>query len=367
MQKETALPWSRSQERNPELKKVDYIIVGQGIAGTFLSWFLLKGGRTFIVVDAEKSNSASRVAAGIIHPVTGRRIVKTWMADTFIPFAEEAYRDIENFFGADFFEPIQILELLSSVKEYNDWMTRSEEGDLDGYLQPGDPGELYDQYLQPFFRKIGIQQSARIHLQALLASFRNYFRENEILLEEKFEHAHLQMKTGGVAYKDLEASKIIFCEGTEALQNPFWKQLPFIPAKGETITIKADMKLQHILNRGIYILPEGEMRFRVGSTYDWNFEDERPTDEGKNFLVKKLQTILKIPFEVLNHQAALRPTVKKRRPFLGTHPDHPQVGIFNGLGTKGCLLAPWFAGHLAGYLSDENELMDEVDVKRILR
>jgi len=319
----------------------DFIIVGQGIAGSLLAWFLQRHNKSFIIIDDARSNTSSRIAAGIMHPVTGRRIVKTWMADLLFPFAEKTYREIENQFSNKIFYPTPIIELLSNAKEFNDWMARSNEQDLGTYIDPSFADDAYDDYLQPFFKKILIKKSAWIDTSSLLTEFKNYFQKENNLLNEKFLFSELLLNESGVIYKDFSASKIIFCDGVEAKNNPYWKMLPFLPSKGEIITIRADMKLNHILNRKIFILPIDDNHCRVGSTYTWNFE---------------------IPFEVVDHTAAVRPTVKDRRPMLGLHNNYSQVGIFNGLGAKGCLLAPFFADHFAGYLSGKNELMKEVDV-----
>jgi len=347
------------------LKKVDYIIVGQGIAGTFLSWFFLKHNKSFIVIDEKKESSASRVAAGIIHPVTGRRMVKTWMADILLPFCSSTYEEIENHFSVKLFHPLPVAELLSSAREYNDWMSRSEEAEMKSYVGNEIAQDLYSEFLHPVFKKIAINKSSWIDISSLLSTFRNLYSAKEILSEEKFEHDQLKLDDGLVEYKNIRADKIIFCEGVEALQNPWWKDLPFLPAKGEVLVIKAEMELRHVINKKIYILQIGKNIFKAGSTYSWNFQDDSPTAEAKDFLVAQLKSILKIPFEVISHHAAVRPTVKNRRPFLGLHLQYPQVGIFNGLGTKGCLLAPYFAGHLTGFLLGKNELMKEIDVTKM--
>jgi glycine oxidase len=343
------------------LSKVDYIIVGQGIAGSFLSWFFLRQEKTFIAIDEANDSSASTVAAGIIHPVTGRRIVKSWMADTLITFAERTYTDIEKYSGREIFHPLRIVELLASPKEYNDWMSRSAEQDLSEYVDGTDPGTRLDKYLHPFFKKITIKKSSRIDIGVLLEVIRTKLLAEKILRREKYDGAFLSLTKDGINYKDVAASKIIFCEGAQAVVNPYWKHLPFMPAKGEVITVEANMDLDCVLNRKIFILPAGKNTFRVGSTYSWKFENDLPTEAAKDYLIAELGAVLKIPFKVVAHQAAIRPTVRNRRPLLGLHPVHRQIGIFNGLGTKGCLLAPYFANHLTEFLAGKNELMKEVD------
>jgi glycine/D-amino acid oxidase-like deaminating enzyme len=74
--------------------KVDYLIIGQGLCGTFLSWNLLKEGRRVIVIDESRPFSSTKVASGVINPITGRRMVKTWMIDELLPFAKRAYEQL---------------------------------------------------------------------------------------------------------------------------------------------------------------------------------------------------------------------------------------------------------------------------------
>jgi len=343
--------------------KKDFIIVGQGIAGSLLAWFLLKKNRSVTVIDDAKPNASSRIAAGIIHPITGRRIVKTWMVDVLFPFAENFYRDLEDYFGAKIFHPTMIVELLSTAKEYNDWMARSEEQELHSYIESAFDSGVYDDYLQTFFKKILIKKSGWINTTVLLEQIGSMLLRDGNFRKEKMDFESLKLSEDVITYKDIIASKIIFCDGIEATNNPFWKHLPFIPAKGELITIKADMKLDQILNRKIFILPLGDKLFKVGSTYSWNFQNDLPSLEGREELVSQLKAVLKVPFEVVEQSSGIRPTIKDRRPVLGLHKQFPQVGIFNGLGTKGCLLAPYFANHLACYLTGENDLMKEVDVR----
>src|ERR1700728_2720357 len=103
---------------------LDYIVVGQGIAGSMLSWFLLQHGASVKVIDAYNPSSASNIASGITNPVTGRRFVKTWLADEIIPFAAGAYQNFEKLFGSPFYYPMPIIRLFDSVKAQNDWSTR---------------------------------------------------------------------------------------------------------------------------------------------------------------------------------------------------------------------------------------------------
>jgi len=343
--------------------KYDFIIVGQGIAGSMLSWFLAKEGKSFLIIDNHNPSSSSNVAAGIIHAVTGRRIVKSWMADALIPFAKNTYSELEIFFGEKFFHDIHVLELLSTAKEFNDWQMRSEADGMNEYIHTAGRKDLYNDSLKPFFAKIEIKQSGWVDMSKLIKAFRNHWLDKKVLLNEAFDKDELILKEGKVIYKECEADKIIFCEGYLAQQNPLWKALPFIPTKGEILTIESsELNLEHILVKSIFILPLGNNLFKVGSTYEWTDLNENPTQAAKDKILKQLDEILNVPYKVIDHKAGIRPSVKDRRPFLGLHKDFPQAGIFNGLGTKGVLLAPFFANHFVNHLCHGKELLKEVNI-----
>ncbi len=341
------------------------MIVGQGLAGSMLYWFLVNRGKTVFVIDQFNPTSSSNIAAGIIHPITGRRIVKTWMADTLIPFAENTYSEIENYFEEKLFYRKNILELIHSPKEENDWNNKIYSTEMQGYFSTENTRELYKYLFIDDPKKISITKSGWLNISKMISLFRNEIKTKDQLLEEDFDFSSLQLNNPGVSYKGILADQLFFCDGAKATQNPFWKHLPFIPAKGELLTIHSDqLNLDHIITKTIFILPLGKNLFKVGSTYSWDELDEIPTEKAKEDLLSKLLKIINVPFDVVDHKAAIRPTVKDRRPFIGLHKEHKQIGIFNGLGTKGVLLAPFFANHFSEYISGKTQLMEDVDVKR---
>lgn len=345
-------------------RQVDFIIAGQGVAGSLLAWFLLKAKKSFTVVDVLNPHASSRVAAGIIHPVTGRRIVKTWRADELIPFAESTYKEMEEFFKLKLLHPVPIFEIFSSQKHRNDWLSRSADPGIRNYL--GDEKKLPDGF--PVHAPLGgieIRKSSWLDLNLMLRAMRNLLKENNMLAEENFSYQDLAFRNGKAEWKNISADKIIFCEGYRAIENPLFNYLPFLPSKGETITIYCpSLPDRYILNRAIHILPMGNQLFKVGSTNTWDDLSEHPTKEGKEKLAELLNRMLTCGFEITGHQSAIRPTVKDRRPFLGLHPGNSAAGIFNGLGTKGVLLAPWCARHFTEFVKGSNNLDREVNIER---
>lgn len=345
--------------------KVNYLIIGQGIAGSLLSYQLMKRGKTVFVVDKYDSNSSSNVAAGLFNPITGRRIVKTWKADLLLPFAETTYKALEEDLGIFFYHKKNIFKIFTSVKEQNDWISKSESPEFKNYVLPDGNYTLGNKSIPTVFGGFEITNSGFIDLVLLLKEYKQKLLTTGALAEEVFDYADISVTDETVSWKNIVADKIIFCEGYKAIHNPYFKDLPFVLTKGELLTIHApDLALQKIVTKGVFLLPIGDHSYKVGSTYTWNEVDEIPTEKGKNDLLEKLDAILNCPYEVIDHQAGVRPTVKDRRPFIGMHPTYKNVGIFNGMGTKGALLAPYFAEHFTDHLEDGTALDKEVDIKR---
>jgi glycine/D-amino acid oxidase-like deaminating enzyme len=105
----------------------------------------------------------------------------------------------------------------------------------------------------------------------------------------------------------------------------------------------------------------------IGSSYENDFDTPEPTEAFYNSTVASLQNILKIPFSIQDRLAGLRPAVIERRPFVGMHPNHPAIGIFDGMGTKGCSLAPYFAQQLTQNLLQGKPVDALADVQRFHR
>ncbi len=343
----------------------DYLIVGQGIAGSVLALMLEKKGKSVFIIDKFSVNSSSQVAAGLVNPITGRRIVKSWMADEALPYAFKFYSDFEKEFGEKVFHSIDALEVTGSVHEYNEWTRRMDEQNLQHYFSDDAPNELYRDKIRDFVKLVRITSSGWLDLARFTSILRKKFLATNLLKDELFEFENLKVEESWISYKEINAKKIIFCEGYKCLQNKFWENVPLVPAKGEIVVIDCkDLPQEYILLSGMFIIPIGNNQFRCGATYEWKFENELPTETGKSKLLEMLNNVLKVEFEILQHTSGVRPTVKDRRPILGNHPNHQNIFIFNGLGTKGVSLAPYFANHFIEHLENDARLLSEVDVGR---
>jgi len=344
--------------------QVDYLIIGQGLSGTWLSWYLTKENRSFIVIDKNDPITPSKVSAGIINPVTGRRMVKVWMGNQILSFARDAYNEIGNFLDIAAISQKNIIDFFPNAHQRIVFLERIEEGEE--YLSPYPEQNQFN----PFFNyDLGcgeIRHSYIAHLDTLLPAWRQLLKNNGQLLEQEFEFETLLIKDRSVQYGNITAEKIIFCDGLSSFQNVFFKALPFAPNKGEALILEIPgLPNQHVYKRGFLLAPLGDKEiFWLGSNYRWSFSDAEPSNEFYDQAQRHLNAWLKIPFKIVDHKAALRPATLERRPFVGLHPQQRNIGILNGMGTKGCSLAPYFACQFVNHLLYKKELAPEADIKR---
>ncbi|MEL6941399.1 MAG: FAD-binding oxidoreductase [Bacteroidota bacterium] len=346
-------------------KVVDYIIVGQGLAGTLLHYFLSKEGKKVIVIDAHHKAAASKVAAGTINPVTGRRYVKSWLVEKLIPFATQTYRALEQDLGVYFYHPMPVLRTLANRREELAWEDRLLNEYYAQYMKEEADLGNYQGFVNEDYKYGEVKQSAQVEAGKLVDVYRKTLEEKQEILTGVFDFERLILKEDSVQYDRIRAQKVLFCEGNQAKKNPFFNYLPFLGAKGEALIVKIpSTNFESMLKQRVFIIPLPNDLYWIGATSDKQYENDLPTTKGKQYLVEHLKEILDLPFEILEHKAAIRPTVKDRRPFLGLHPEYPQLAIFNGLGTKGASLGPYFAQHMVAHLIENKPLMKEVDIER---
>ena len=337
------------------------LLIGQGIAGTMLARALERRGAQVSLADAALPGSASAVAAGIINPVTGKRFVKSWRFDEFFPAAKSAYQILETELGIKVWSEQSILRLLTTPEEANDWSARCTLPDYVDFLrESGDAGD-WAGLVKPGFKFGIIQRAARIDFQELISAFRQKAISTGVFLKKKLDSHEAKQLLG-------EYDSIIFCEGYRGQENHFFPDLPWQLAKGEALLVRFEeeraIKIVEMLKKTMTLVPVGDNLFWAGGSYQWHFPDLMPSDGEKTFILNHLREMLAAPFEIVGHMAGVRPTVKDRRPFIGQSRINSNVFIFNGLGTKGALLAPFWAEHFAAHLLEGKQLDAAVDVRR---
>lgn len=347
----------------------DYIIAGQGIAGSNLAMHLLERGKKIAVIDDDWNGAACKVAAGVLNPITGKRLVKSWRSGIAMPYAKKYYASLQEKFGEKFFFDRQILQLCKSSEEAELWHKRKGDIDYSSFLSEYNPPKTFPE-LNDNFGSFFINFAAWVEAPHAMNLLRSHLTSRGVLRLENFDYSQLEIENGFVKYKNLKAKKIVFCEGWRAIYNPYFNWLPYRPARGEILTVKIEENVsEHIIHREKWLMKYKGNLYRNGSTWDRvNFMNPSPTSEAREELAKALPSIIgKIPFEIVEQESGVRPCTATTRPHLGRHPKFQNLYSFNGFGSKGYALSPYFAKHFAEYLEGEAELDKEADLARHIR
>lgn len=339
----------------------DYIIIGQGLAGSCLAIQLLDQKKKILVIDQIEEHAATRVAAGLFNPITGRNMVKTWMADTLYPYLHNFYSASEVRTSESFFYPMPLYRPFVSIEEQNEWMGKSADEGFSKYVDVVHTSPIDQQFVRNEFGGLMLKQCGYLDTIKFVNAVRQYIKKTAILLEDSFVEADLIIEAKLVRYRGNSAKTIIFCQGEQALSGKLFSWLPIRPLKGETLTIKTTQQVSTIYNRGVYVVPG---IWRVGATYQFQDSTRTITQQGLEELTEKLEELISFPYTIINQSWGMRPSTLDRRPILGSHPDHQSVVIFNGLGTKGVSLAPYFSRVLAEWLEKGTPINKEVDIQR---
>ena len=342
---------------------VEYLLIGQGISGTWLSYYLQKANKSFVVIDNNQENSASRVAAGIINPVTGRRIVRTWMIEQVLAFIVPAYEELGKELSVKAIEQKSLIDFHPTPQMKIAFDERVKEN-AEFLFQPGNQQQYHDTFKYDFgFGQV--DPCYVVNLKTILLAWRKKLVANHQLLEEDFEIEELKQTNNEITYKNITAGKIIFCDGISSAQNPFFKMLPFALNKGEVIFIESSrLPSSTIFKKGMMLTAVENDLYWIGSNYLWEFADDNPSEQFRKQIELLLKNWLKVPFKIVDHKASVRPANIERRPFAGMHPIYKNTGILNGMGAKGCSLAPFFANQLTEHLVAGKEISPEADIKR---
>ena len=342
--------------------KVDYIIVGQGLVGTWMSYYAKAFGKTFIVINDPQTPSATSVASGVINPVTGRRIVQTWMIDVLLPNALEAYTELGIQLNKTILKKAPVVLLHPSVQMKESFEYRLNHDNV--YLSPNNKTD-WEAFFKTPFGTGQIDSSFWIDLNTMLSSWRKQLKDLGNYIETYFDIEDLIVHQDHVTWKEYTANHIIFCDGNNSMQNKYFNKLPFAPNKGEALIVEIKgLPKENIYKQSISIVPWKEDLFWVGSNYEWTFKDNSPTETFKEKMIQALDNFLKVPYTIVDHITGIRPANTERRPFVGVHPVYPSVAIFNGMGTKGCSLAPYFSKQLIEYIENGKAIDAEADIKR---
>ena len=343
--------------------KVDYIIVGLGLAGLAFAEELLTANKTFIVFE-DDSQTSSLVAGGVYNPVILKRFTPVWNAKEQLEVALPFYQKLEEKFNIKFDEKFLIKKVFKSVEDQNNWFEAMDKPLLSAYLDP----KIDNQKRKGIIADFGygnVKEAGRIDTKHLVEVYREYLKTEKKIQFEQFEHQQIKFRKDHLEYKDIITDRIVFCEGFGMTKNLFFNYLPLNEVKGELIIIHApELEIDFLIKSTLFVLPLGDHLYKVGATFNWSDKTSNPSDEGKSELVEKLKKVLTVPYKIVEQTAGIRPTVRDRRPLVGMHPAYNRLAILNGLGTRGVMIAPTVAKQLFNNLENDKKLDSEIDIKR---
>ena len=342
---------------------IDYLVVGFGLAGMSFVETALQNSKKVCVISNHKQSS-SRVAAGLYNPVVLKRFTSIWHAKEQLDLLYPFYKSIEARLSISILHEMPIYRKFHSIEEQNDWIVASDKPHLSSFLNSNFVTSNIPN-INTTYHYGHVYNSGFVRVDVLLDAYEAFLKAKDIICFDVFDYTQLEVMDSYVSYKGINAKQIIFAEGFGMHHNPFFKGLPLDGTKGEVLTIKApQLSLNVIVKAGIFIMPIGDHLFRVGATYNWKDKDNNPTIEGKLELEQKLKSLISCPYEIILHQAEVRPTVRDRRPLVGKHPIKPNMYLLNGLGTRGVMLGPYLSKQLFEYIENGKELHSEIDVIR---
>lgn len=335
------------------------------MAGTVLALQLMERGEEVYLIDDGHRSSSSMVAAGLWNPIVFRRINKSWLADEVTAAMADFYPRQEERLGVSCYHELPIWRKHSSALEKNLWESKSQEAAFEAYLF--DEEVAYAKALfTPFEFGYGtVKNAGYLDLPVFLSAARQFFLDRGMLLEKTVKWPSSTEQLNSMKVAGQNPRRIIDSRGYKTAASSWFSYLPFGLTKGEVLTVRCpELDLDRVFNAGFFLQPLGNHTYRLGATFNWDQKDENPTEEARSALLQKFSRHINSPVEVVGHKAGVRPTVQDRRPLIGQHPEANKLYVFNGLGTKGVMLAPLMATYLADHLLNGSTLPAEVDIKR---
>ncbi|MEY4939157.1 MAG: hypothetical protein RIQ93_892 [Verrucomicrobiota bacterium] len=324
----------------------DILVVGQGLAGTLLAWELERAGVPFLVVDRGHATAATMAAAGIINPVTGRRLVKSWRADVLLPQARAKYRELEAMLGIEVWRDMRVRRLFADERERQVFAAKDVTGELAPYAVQADDAGFW------------IEGAARIELAVLLGAAR----------ERWHKQGKLRVAAVEAAAEAKNYQMVIDCTGVAGAREGRFAHVPWEFSKGEMLELSVTgLTAGVILNRRHWLLPINTETAWVGATHEPGHFDTIPSDSARAALEASARALLARGVEITGHRAGVRVNLPDKHAVAGRHPANPRLGVCNGLGAKGGLVAPELARQWVCHLTRGDPFEAEFSPARFAR
>jgi len=343
--------------------KTDYIIIGCGLAGINFCELLETHNKSFVVFD-NNSQTSTKVAGGLYNPVILNRFTKVWRSREQLDLALPKYKVLEEKLDTKLNFPTPIHRLFHYEKEIKMWLKQAKKPELSEFMSV-DFKHNTNPYIDAPLGFGEVLHTGRIDTKQLVENYRNCLKEKNQFLEETFDYDAIQHYENHVSFKNIEAKHVIFAEGYGLTQNPYFNDLPLSGLKGEYITIKApSLKLTEVIKSSVFVIPLGQDLYRIGATFEKIEKTNTTTEARKIELKEKLAKFISTDFEIVNHTAGIRPTVKDHKPLVGRHKTYNNLYVLNGLGARGVMIGPYAAKALFQFIEKKQPIPEDININR---
>ncbi len=345
----------------------DYLILGQGLAGSLLAWHLIHAGKRVLVIDDGLRSSSSKVAAGLINPLAGMRFNCAPRTAEWLDSAHAFYNRLGEMHGRRYFHAIEMQRLFRSPQQRRFYERQLERPQSQPYLGGELTGEDVDPGVDAPHGGFAQTQTGYLEMPPILADLRDWLDEHNAYRQQSIDYAAVQPGQDSVVIGELEARHLVFCEGYRLQANPWFSALPLQPDKGEFLQLDSKRQLcQHIINGAHMLIPLAEGGYRFGATHEHQQIDNEPSKQARERLLEGLNGLLKDTqdIEISAQSAGVRPATSDRSPFIGVHPMQPRLWVFNGFGARGALSIPWYAERFSAHLLGSAPIPGEADIQR---
>jgi glycine/D-amino acid oxidase-like deaminating enzyme len=325
----------------------DCLILGQGLAGTLLAWEFERAGISFAMADPEPESAVSRIAAGMVNPITGRRLVKSWRIDSLLPASRSTFQELGAALGIPVWRDLRVRRLFADDRERRAADEKFRSGELAPFVAQA-----------PDRAGFWIEGAARVELAAMLGAARERWKK-----QGRWHEGRVDLLAESERH-----TVVVDCTGAAGARSKSFELVPWEFSKGEILEITVEgLAPDVVLNDGHWVLPIAPGTAWVGATHEPKFADARPSAKGREALETAAAGLLQRPFSVARHFAGVRVNLPDKRPVAGRHPRNPRVGLVNGLGAKGVLWAPMLARQWMNHLTEGVEFDPEISIARFVR
>lgn len=339
--------------------KLDYIIVGGGYAGVMFAHQLIKNNKSFILIS-DGVRSASEISAGVCNPIVLKRFTGVWNAKNEIETVRSNFSEMETYLGQNFINSENLVRIFHDDVERDLWLKKSENEDLKDFL---DTDFIKLKSVKNEYLSGRVHDSLRVDVKAFFRSFYSYLEKNKLWLKEAFDFSELNLETN--TYKDFRFDKIVFCEGVNVNNNPYFSNLPVKGNRGHSILISSDVEVDpYIIKKKFFLFKTNQKQFFVGGTYEWDQTVLEIIPESVNKLTSGLEEIFDKEYKIDEVNVAFRAVVHDRRPILGRHAEHENMFVLNGMGARGVMNSCFFSKQLFEHIEVGKDIFPVVDVKR---